>query len=179
LPPPPPRMSCFIWIALILAHDKIRMYVEKFSHLKNISGRIIWRSCIQGLNGLCCHCRHLRFHHLYPPGVNFINVKRANFTYKCHFGSFFSSYLYVKKVAKMTFVRKMRWWNWRQVFISQTFLTCDCARSYSILFSYLDWWNGLAFCKSHGKNRFVEIAFSYPLRSRSASWKELRIQPRL
>ncbi len=110
-PPPPPRMSCFIWIALILAHDKIRMYVEKFSHFKNISGRIIWRYCIQGLNGLCCHCRHLRFHHLRPPGVNFINVKLANFTYECHFGSFFTSYLYVKKAAEMTFVRKMRMYN--------------------------------------------------------------------
>ncbi len=44
-------------------------------------------------------------------GVNFINVKRMNFLYKCHFGSFFSSYLYVKKAAEMTFVRKIRTYN--------------------------------------------------------------------
>ena len=44
-------------------------------------------------------------------GVNFMNVKRANFTHECHFGSFFSSYLYVKKAAEMTFVRKIRTYN--------------------------------------------------------------------
>jgi len=31
------------------------------------------------------------------PGVNFINVKHANFLYERRFGSFFSSYLYVEK----------------------------------------------------------------------------------
>jgi len=42
---------------------------------------------------------------------NFANVKLANFTYKCHFGSFFSSYVYVKKAVKMTFLRKIRTYN--------------------------------------------------------------------
>jgi len=37
----------------------------------------------------------------YQAGVNFINVKPANFTYECHFGSFFSSYLYVKKSSHL------------------------------------------------------------------------------
>ncbi len=41
-----------------------------------------------------------------PSGINFINVKCANFSYECHFSSFFSSYVYVKKAAETTFVQK-------------------------------------------------------------------------
>ncbi len=44
-------------------------------------------------------------------GVNFINIKCANFLYKCQFSSFFSSYVYVKKAAETTFVRKIRTYN--------------------------------------------------------------------
>ncbi len=33
------------------------------------------------------------------PVVNFINVKHANFSYKRHFSSFFSSYMYVVKAV--------------------------------------------------------------------------------
>jgi len=37
-------------------------------------------------------------------GVNFINILSTNFSYECHFGSFFSSYMYVmctwKKLLK-------------------------------------------------------------------------------
>jgi len=32
-----------------------------------------------------------------PPIVNFINVKHARFSYKCHFGSFFYVRTYVEK----------------------------------------------------------------------------------
>ncbi len=39
------------------------------------------------------------------PIVNFINVKRANFSYKRWFWQLFSSYMYV---AETTFVRKKR-----------------------------------------------------------------------
>jgi hypothetical protein len=45
------------------------------------------------------------------PGVNFIVVKRSNFSYKRHFSSFFSSYMYVVKAAKTMFVRKFRTFN--------------------------------------------------------------------
>jgi len=45
------------------------------------------------------------------PGVNFINIKSANFTYEWHFGSFFFSYVYVKKAAETTFVWKIRTYN--------------------------------------------------------------------
>ncbi len=41
------------------------------------------------------------------PGVNFINVKSANFSYKHRFGSFFSSCMYVeKRCSYEKFVRK-------------------------------------------------------------------------
>jgi len=33
-------------------------------------------------------------------GVNFINVKRTYFLYEWHFGSFFSSYMYIVKAAE-------------------------------------------------------------------------------
>jgi len=45
------------------------------------------------------------------PLVNFINVKRAKFLYERHFGSFFSSYMYVVKAAETTFVQKIRTCN--------------------------------------------------------------------
>jgi len=41
-------------------------------------------------------------------GLNFINVKRARFSYERHFGSFFLCMYVRKKAAKTTFVRKMR-----------------------------------------------------------------------
>jgi len=41
------------------------------------------------------------------PAVNFINDKRANFSYEHCFGSFFSSYVYIVKAAKTMFVQKM------------------------------------------------------------------------
>jgi len=56
-----------------------------------------------------------------PPGVNFINVKCTNFLYECHFGSFFSSYMYVVKAAKMTFVRVICTFNVDEI---DTRLTC-------------------------------------------------------
>ncbi len=44
-------------------------------------------------------------------GVNFINVLRKHFSYERHFGSFFSSYMYVVKAAKTMFVRKICTFN--------------------------------------------------------------------
>jgi len=41
--------------------------------------------------------------------VNFINVKRARFSYERHFGSFFLRMyirMYIKKAAETTFLRK-------------------------------------------------------------------------
>jgi hypothetical protein len=42
-------------------------------------------------------------------GVNFINVKRTNFSYERRFGSFYFYYVYVtrKKAAETMFVRKI------------------------------------------------------------------------
>jgi len=45
------------------------------------------------------------------PVVNFINVKRAKFSYEHHFGSFFSSYMYVVKAAETMFIRKIFTFN--------------------------------------------------------------------
>jgi len=42
---------------------------------------------------------------------NFINVTHANFSYKLCLSSFFSSYMYVVKAAKTTFVRKICTFN--------------------------------------------------------------------
>ncbi len=39
-------------------------------------------------------------------GVDFINFLCTNFSYEHHFGSFFSSYMYVVKAAEMTLVQK-------------------------------------------------------------------------
>ncbi len=39
-------------------------------------------------------------------GVNFINILRTNFSYKCCFGSFFYIHVTRKKGAKMTFCTK-------------------------------------------------------------------------
>jgi len=44
-------------------------------------------------------------------GVNFINVIRKNFLYECHFGSFFSSYVYIENAAETTFVQKICTYN--------------------------------------------------------------------
>jgi len=44
-------------------------------------------------------------------GVNFINVKRTNFSYKRCFSSFYYVHVTRKKTAKMTFVRKIRAFN--------------------------------------------------------------------
>jgi len=41
------------------------------------------------------------------PSVNFININRTNFLYKIHFGSFFSSYMFVVKAAETTFIQKI------------------------------------------------------------------------
>jgi len=52
----------------------------------------------------CNYWYFINIFFLRPQGVNFINVKRANFSYKCWFQQLFSSYMYV---AKTTFVRKI------------------------------------------------------------------------
>jgi len=44
---------------------------------------------------ICRHC------------VNFINILRTNFLYKCRFSSFYNLHVTRKKAAKMTFVRKI------------------------------------------------------------------------
>ena len=50
-------------------------------------------------------------------GVNFINVKRTNFSYKCHFGSFYNVHVTIEKLLKWcsykNFVRLT--WNWHLV----------------------------------------------------------------
>ncbi len=45
------------------------------------------------------------------PAVNFINVECENFLYERWFWQLFSSYMYVVKAAKMTFVRKICTFN--------------------------------------------------------------------
>jgi hypothetical protein len=45
------------------------------------------------------------------PGLNFINVKCACFSYECRFGSFFMYVHMLKKAAKTTFVQKTRAYN--------------------------------------------------------------------
>jgi hypothetical protein len=45
------------------------------------------------------------------PVVNFINVKRAIFLYGLHFGSIFSSYMYVVKTVETTSVQKICTFN--------------------------------------------------------------------
>jgi len=45
------------------------------------------------------------------PGVNFINVIHTIFLYECCFGSFISSYVYVKKAVEMLFIRKICTYN--------------------------------------------------------------------
>jgi len=54
------------------------------------------------------------------PGVNFINAICMNFLYKCCFGSFFSSYVYVEKAAETTF--KIRTYNVDEIDGSHTLL---------------------------------------------------------
>ncbi len=46
-----------------------------------------------------------------PAGVNFINVKHANFLYERYFDSFFSSNMYIVKAAETTFVQKICTFN--------------------------------------------------------------------
>jgi len=56
------------------------------------------------------------------PGVNFINVKRTNILYECHFGSFFTyicMYINRKKAAVMTFVRNILEYNVDEIDHSQ------------------------------------------------------------
>ncbi len=56
----------------------------------------------------------LRLHNHHPwrrprlrlSGVNFINVKRANFLYECHFGSFFYVHVTKKKLPKQRSYKK-------------------------------------------------------------------------
>ncbi len=43
--------------------------------------------------------------------INFINILPANYLYEHCFGSFFSSYMYMEKAAKMTFVQKIIMYN--------------------------------------------------------------------
>ncbi len=47
----------------------------------------------------------------YTTVVNFINIKRANFSYKHRFGRFYYVHVTRKKAAKMMFVRKIRMYN--------------------------------------------------------------------
>ena len=49
------------------------------------------------------------------PRVNFINVKRANFSYEHLFDSFFSSYMYIVKAAKTTFIQKICTFNFDEI----------------------------------------------------------------
>jgi len=52
-------------------------------------------------------------------GVNFINIKCTNFSYKCHFGSFHYIHVTGKKSCQNDVRTKnlyvWRWWNWLQV----------------------------------------------------------------
>jgi len=50
----------------------------------------------------------VRQHPGLEPGVNFINVKPMNFSYKCRFGNV---HVTRKKLPKPTFVRKIRVFN--------------------------------------------------------------------
>jgi len=43
-----------------------------------------------------------------PPGGNFINIKRTNFSYERHFVSFYYVHVTRKKLPKPKFVRKIR-----------------------------------------------------------------------
>ncbi len=44
-------------------------------------------------------------------GVNFINIKRTNFLYEYHFGSFYYVHVTALKAAETTFVWKIRTFN--------------------------------------------------------------------
>jgi len=61
------------------------------------------------------------------PEVNFINVKRANFSYECHVSAAFSSYMYVDNDVRMKNSYEKCWWNWHLQSISPTFASSFCA----------------------------------------------------